>query len=90
MTAFHHRPSLRPTLRLLLVSLCAVSALAACNKRPADQPPTPTTMPEPAAPVTPAPTPENQPPAGTTPAITPDNPTTTPPPPASAPPIAGQ
>jgi len=86
MTAFHHRPTLRPTLRLLLASLCAVSALAACNKRPADQPPTPTTMPEPAAPVTPAPTPENQPPAG----ITPDNPTTTPPPPASAPPIAGQ
>ncbi len=88
MTAFRHPPRL--TLRLLLASLFAVSALLACNKRPADQPPTPTTMPEPAAPAMPAPAPDNQPPAGTTPATTPDNPTTTPPPPASAPPVTSK
>lgn len=76
----------RPVLRLLLASALALTALTACNKRPADQPPTPTTSPEPAtpAPATPATTPDNPPPA---------NPSTNPnaPPPASAPaPTTGQ
>jgi len=70
----------RPALRILLASVLALTALSACNKHPADQPPTPTTSPEPAtpAPATPATTPDNPPPAN--PASNPN-----PPPPASAP-----
>jgi len=45
--------SLSLTSRLLLGAAMSVALLGGCNKRPADQPPTPSvTTPEPAAPAT--------------------------------------
>lgn len=45
--------TISPVFRLLLGAAMAVALLGGCNKRPADQPPTPSvTTPEPAAPAT--------------------------------------
>ncbi len=59
--------SLPLTFRLLLGATMSVALLGGCNKRPADQPPTPSvTTPEPAAPAT-------TPPATTPPPAQQDN-----------------
>ncbi|WP_199538437.1 MULTISPECIES: hypothetical protein [unclassified Duganella] len=65
--------TLSPTSRLLLGAAMAVALLGGCNKRPADQPPTPSVnTPEPAAPATtppattPPPAQQNNPPPPTT------------------------